>query len=93
MATVYYMPADYPRALEYFQMSLDIQSGTLGKDHPDVAATYNNMGAVYDHQADYPRALEYYQMALDIKLGTLGKDHPRTKDVQRSIDIVKGKMN
>ena len=74
-------------------MSLDIKSGTLGKDHPSVATTYNNMGLVYRNQADYPRALEYYQMSLDIRSGTLGKDHPSTKDVQRSIDIVKGKMN
>ena len=74
-------------------MALDILLGTLGKDHPSVATTYNNMGVVYEAQADYPRALEYYQMCLDIRLGTLGKDHPSTKDVQRSIDIVKGKMN
>ncbi len=51
------------------------------------------MGVVYYEQGDNPRALEYYQMALDIRLGTLGKDHPSTKSVQRSIEIVKGKMN
>ena len=93
MGLVYKKQGDYPRALEYYQMCLDIESGTLGKDHPSVAQTYNNMGAVYYHQADYPRALEYYQMALDIWSGTLGKDHPSIKSVQRSIDIVKGKMN
>ena len=84
---------EYAEALAVFTEALALYRDLDGEESTTVATTYNNMGGVYDKQADYPRALEYYQMALDIRLGTLGKDHPSTKAVQRSIDIVKGKMN
>jgi tetratricopeptide (TPR) repeat protein len=47
----------------------------LGKDHPDVATSYNNIGAVYKDQGKKDKALKYCNKALDIELKILGKDH------------------
>ena len=38
----------------------------LGAEHPDTAATYNNMANVYDSQGHNDKALEYYGKALAI---------------------------
>ena len=49
----------------------------LGKDHPDVASSYNNIGSVYNDQGKKDKALKYFNKALDIRLKKLGKDHTR----------------
>ena len=72
----YYMEqGDYPRALEYYGKSLDIQLVKLGADHLRVATTYGDMAKVYKSQRDYRQALKYYRMSLDIQLVKLGADH------------------
>ena len=93
MGLVYDSQGDYPQALQYYKMCLDIRLDKLGTDHPRVTGIYNNMGNVYNSQGDYPQALQYLQMCLDIRLDKLGTDHPDTKDVQKTIEIVKGMMN
>lgn len=55
------------------------------KEHPDTAATYNNIASVYDRQGDYPKALEWYRKALDIFERKLGSEHPNTKTVKENI--------
>ncbi len=58
MALVYDEQGDYSKALEYYQLALDIREAKFGKDHPSVATIYNNMALVYDNQGDYYKALE-----------------------------------
>ena len=40
-----------------YEKALSIRLKKLGDDHPDVAATYNNMAIVYDDQGKYDEAL------------------------------------
>ena len=70
--------AQYPEALEWFKKASTIYEKVLGKEHPDTATTYNNIGGVYDRQGDYPRALEWYEKALAVSEKVLGKEHPDT---------------
>ena len=60
----------------------------LGKEHPDTAATYNNIGGVYRAQGDYAKALEYYRKANAVFLSVLGEEHPYTQDTALSIQIM-----
>ena len=46
--------------------SLQIKFKTLGENHPDTAASYNNIGSSYDNKGDYDKALEYYNKCLNI---------------------------
>jgi hypothetical protein len=64
----------------------------LGSEHPDVGASYNNIGNVYTNKGDNDKALEYYKKDLDISLKSLGSEHPLTKQTQSYIDICKRKM-
>jgi tetratricopeptide (TPR) repeat protein len=38
----------------------------LGKDHPDTATVYNNLGMVYHDKGEYDQAIEFYKKALEI---------------------------
>ena len=65
----------YDKALEYLQMTLDIQLNSWGENHLDVATSYNNIGRVWAGKGNYDKALEYHEKALSIQLRLLGEDN------------------
>ncbi len=60
----FYIRADYPKALDYFQTCLKIYEEIGNKK--GIANAMNNIGAIYKDQGDYHKALEYYQRSLKI---------------------------
>ena len=54
---------------------MKIQQTLLGKWHPDVALSYNNIGYTYYEQGNYANALEYSQRALEIQKSISGELH------------------
>jgi tetratricopeptide (TPR) repeat protein len=79
---------DYAIALEYQKRALEIRESVLGKNHPDTAASYHNIGFVYDALGDYATALEYQKRALEIREAVLGKNHPDTAGSYNNIGSV-----
>merc|ERR1712072_179531 len=79
---VYEDQGNQDKAIEYFEKSLAIKLETLGSEHPSVASSYNNLGAVYETQGNYDKAIEFFEKSLAIKLKTLGSEHPDTKNTQ-----------
>jgi len=67
---------DSSKALEYHEKSLRIRLSVLGKNHPDVAVSYNNIGVVYNDMGDSSKALEHYEKSLRINLSVLGENNP-----------------
>jgi tetratricopeptide (TPR) repeat protein len=63
-----------------------------GKEHPDTAGSYNNIGAVYYDLGNYDKALEYYKQALEIQEKVLSKKHPYTADSYNNVGIVYCKL-
>jgi len=59
----------------------------LGKDHPDVASSLNNLASLYQDQGRYAEAEPLYQRSLQISEIQLGKDHP---DVATSLNNLAG---
>ena len=47
---------------EYVE-ALRIEMATLGKNHPEVATTRNNMGNLYRKQSKFADALRQYEKA------------------------------
>ena len=47
-----------------------------GENHPNTAASYNNIGGVYAAQGNYAEALEYHEKSLAIRLKVFGETHP-----------------
>ena len=68
----------YDKALVFHKKKLAIDLKHRGKDHLDVANTYNNIGVVHAAKAEYDKAL-----AID--LVKRGKDHPDTKRTRAAL--------
>jgi len=68
--------SNYNESLVWFKNTLVINEKALGKEHPNTATTYNNIGEIYRVQGDYAFALEYYGKALNIVEKVLGTEHP-----------------
>ena len=59
-----------------FVRALAISEKALGKDHPDVATSLNNLAKLYFKQGEYEQALPMYVRSLAICEKALGKNHP-----------------
>ena len=80
--------ARFDEALQHYEKSLAIQLKQLGPEHPDVAATYNNMGNVFAKQGRYAEALQHHEKSLAIRLKQLGPEHPDVADTYNNMAIV-----
>ena len=58
--------------------ALAIYLKALGEDHPDTAASYNNLAVTLRDQGKYAEAEAMHRHALAIRLKALGEDHPHT---------------
>ena len=83
---------DYPKALEFFTKASDIYEKVLGKDHPSIAAIYNNIGFIYSKIDNFNEALEFYAKALNIIEKTLGKEHPNNASSYNNIGFAYSDM-
>jgi tetratricopeptide (TPR) repeat protein len=57
---------------------LELRQRLLGDQHPDVAASYNNLAALYYSQGRYTEAETLLIKALEIASLSLGENHPNT---------------
>ncbi|MCW3119184.1 MAG: multi-sensor signal transduction histidine kinase, partial [Chitinophagaceae bacterium] len=57
LGNVYFHVGDYPRSLELYFKSLQIEEGL--KTHTGIPVTYFNISSVYTEQQDYAHALSY----------------------------------
>jgi CHAT domain-containing protein/lipopolysaccharide biosynthesis regulator YciM len=78
---------NYDRAIPLAKSALAIREKVLGKDHPDVATSLNNLAELYRNQEKYAQAEPLYQRALAIYEKALGKVHP---DVATSLNNLAG---
>jgi CHAT domain-containing protein len=58
------------------ERALAIREKVLGKEHPDVASSLNNLAYLYQAQGNYSQAEPLYQRALAILEKVLGNEHP-----------------
>jgi len=63
-------------AVEAEEKSIAIRERVLGRDHPVVAGSLNNLANAYSHLRQPERAREMLERALDIEVSAYGPDHP-----------------
>jgi tetratricopeptide (TPR) repeat protein len=73
----------YADAVPLYKRSLAIWERAYGPDHPDVAASLNNLASLYQNQKRYVDAEPLYQHSLAIRETALGPNHP---DVAESLN-------
>jgi serine phosphatase RsbU (regulator of sigma subunit) len=62
IGNIYFNQSNYPKALEYYLLSLKAFE-EIG-DKQGIGKCYGNLGNVSQYQNDYPKALEYYLQSL-----------------------------
>ncbi len=68
----------YDWAEPLYQRALAIREASLGKNHPDVAASLNNLAILYSDQGLYHQAEPLFRRSLTLWETSLGNNHPNT---------------
>lgn len=76
MARAHVGLAEYARADELYERSLEIRRHHLGADHVDVAHSLAHLGWSSSLQNEFAAAADYFRAALAIQRATLGPAHP-----------------
>ena len=69
----------YAEAESLCRQALEIRRTTLGTEHPDYAASLNNLARVLEATGQYAEAKPLYQQAVEIVRTALGDEHPNTR--------------
>ncbi|CAF3804600.1 unnamed protein product [Adineta steineri] len=80
------------RAGKYFNMLLK----SLPRDHPDIAAVYNNIGAIHNIRGELNLALKNYEIAYEMRRKQLPSNHPHIASSLSNIGFIyqaKGDFN
>ena len=70
--------AAYTQARPLYERALAIREKVLGPDHPDTAASLNNLACLLQDQGDLAGARPLFERALAIREKVLGPEHPDT---------------
>lgn len=73
-----YGKGDYRQAIRFAEQALAIREKVLGSEHPDTAASLNNLAFLYKILGQNEKALPLYQRALVIREKVLGLEHADT---------------
>ena len=71
-----YQQGKYAEALPLAQRAAEIRKRALGEDHPDYAASLNDIGELYRLQGKYAEAEPFHKRSLAIREKALGANHP-----------------
>ncbi|MEM8719517.1 MAG: tetratricopeptide repeat protein [Cyanobacteria bacterium P01_G01_bin.39] len=63
------------QAIPLAQKALEIRKKILGAEHPDVAASLNNLAELYLNQGEYDKAEPFYLQALELRKKLFGNNH------------------
>lgn len=91
LATLYYSTGKMNQAEENQLISLQIRQSLFPKDHPEIAAAYNDLGLVYGN-TNPDKALDYYEMAFKIYQRTYGGTHVKLAIASSNIGFMYRKM-
>ena len=77
-AAVLQRQGDFSGSFDAFQKALELQREAYGTEHPSVAATLNNLGAIQYMRGNWKEAVQYYEESLALHLKVHGQDHVDT---------------
>ena len=75
-ASIHWLLGDYYRAEPLYEEALAIRKKALGDEHPDYAASLNNLAALLEATGRYEEAEPMFREALAIRKKALGDEHP-----------------
>ena len=78
----------YEEAAALYSKAIGLSTPSLGQNHPNLTAFYNNLGNVYSDMGRFDEALASYEKALTIREEQLGPDDPRTARALNNVALV-----
>ena len=84
---------EYGKALEFMLKAITIREKILPDNHPDLAASYNNVGNTYRILGDLKKALDFHLKAFEIWQNILPQNHPNIATSCSHIAFTLGKMS
>jgi hypothetical protein len=77
---------DYTSAEQFLRETATLQEATLGRVHPDLANTLNNLGIVCEIVDKPAEAEQCFQRAYEIATAALSPDHPFVTTSRKNLD-------
>ncbi len=74
VANIYFNSNDYDNALLYNAKALNVRLH-LSEEHPDLPASYINIGIIHKRMEEFEKAEFYYKKALDLQVRLLGENN------------------
>ncbi|WP_073074163.1 CHAT domain-containing protein [Phormidesmis priestleyi] len=71
-----YQQGKFNEAIPLAEQALSIHKRILGENHPDVAASLNNLALLYQNQGRYAEAEPLFKQSLELNKRLLGENHP-----------------
>ncbi|MDF5732860.1 MAG: tetratricopeptide repeat protein [Rhizonema sp. PD38] len=78
----------YVQAQLWLEQCVSQVQSRLGKEHPDVATSYNNLAGLYYDQSQYSEAEPLLKKALEIAELSLGVEHSSTKTIRKNLEFL-----
>ncbi|XP_052785685.1 tetratricopeptide repeat protein 23-like [Mya arenaria] len=75
-------------AMDILKSSIPLKNEVYGDYSENVADTHKLMASIHLAQGSIEKALRCYKRCLNIEVLVLGKNHKKTKDSERTIDIL-----
>jgi tetratricopeptide (TPR) repeat protein len=88
-----YRRGRYDQATVVAKKALEVAEETKGPNHPDVAASLNNLAGLYQAQGQYAQAEPLYKRSLAIVGKALGPDHPHVATSLENLAALYRKTN
>jgi tetratricopeptide (TPR) repeat protein len=85
LAGLYDSQGRYEQAEPLMKEALEIRKQVLGTNHPDYAASLNNLAMLYYKQSRFDQAIPLIKQALSIWIKTLPREHPHISSAFNSL--------
>jgi tetratricopeptide (TPR) repeat protein len=85
--------ANLTEAEPLYARAIAIGEKTLGPEHPDLAARFNNLANLYQDTGRYAEAEPLFQRAIAIGEKTLGPEHPNVSVIRSALSALKSKQS
>ena len=79
---------EYAKAEPLLQEALRIRQKFLGPEHPETAASLNDVASLYEDMGEYRKAEPLYQEALRIRQKVLGPEDPFTANSLNNLAVL-----
>ncbi len=69
---------NYEKALEFYDLSLNLARTLFGERHVSTGIAYSDVGSVYSELGNYDQAFMHYTTSLETRIELFGEDNPQT---------------